>query len=375
MEVADVTNRFLSLLLPVILVSVLLSGCIRDAYPDDLEYSFNPYHDKGQRVNAETGESEHFQIVFDQEVTPRMRQDLQTGLKRYFGTPAHPLVKVDKAIQDHAEMRLSDEKIKTPGGEEKTLLEYGSQLYRRHCLYCHGLMGDASGPTGQFLNPKPRDFRNGLFKFKSTTGTAPNREDLLRTIRAGVPTANMPSFGLLGETDLQALASYVIHLALRGRVELTAAKDKVGNSEYDIARELEGKVKDEAEVWLREAQTRYVPKDPPGGWDKLKQEGTEEGRKLFESKSKGACADCHGVNGRSSVLEIGLNEDRRNNWGDRNPPRDLTLGNYRGGSRPIDVFWRIKVSIPGSDMSAAALTDEEIWQVVAYVLSLSERKR
>ena len=59
-------------------------------------------------------------------------------------------------------------------------LREGSKLYRVHCLHCHGLTGDGRGPTSKWVNPHPRDYRRGLFKFQSVDQTdgrkrAPNR--------------------------------------------------------------------------------------------------------------------------------------------------------------------------------------------------------
>jgi mono/diheme cytochrome c family protein len=60
-------------------------------------------------------------------------------------------------------------------------------------------------------------------------------------------------------------------------------------------------------------------------------------------------------------------------------PRNLREGVFRGGRRPIDVFWRISAGIPGTPMPASGpaaegaqgtLKQEEIWQIVDYVHSL-----
>jgi mono/diheme cytochrome c family protein len=51
-------------------------------------------------------------------------------------------------------------------------------------------------------------------------------------------------------------------------------------------------------------------------------------------------------------------------------PRNLRLGVYRGGRRPIDIFYRLQAGINGSGMPAAPLTPEEKWHVIDYVLSL-----
>jgi mono/diheme cytochrome c family protein len=59
-------------------------------------------------------------------------------------------------------------------------------------------------------------------------------------------------------------------------------------------------------------------------------------------------------------------------------PRNLRDGVYRGGRRPLDIFWRISAGIAGTPMPSAAATGEggaglsqqEIWKVVDYVQSL-----
>jgi mono/diheme cytochrome c family protein len=53
-------------------------------------------------------------------------------------------------------------------------------------------------------------------------------------------------------------------------------------------------------------------------------------------------------------------------------PRDLREGMYRGGGRPIDIYWRISTGIAGTPMPAAppTITQEELWQIVDFVHSL-----
>jgi mono/diheme cytochrome c family protein len=64
-------------------------------------------------------------------------------------------------------------------------------------------------------------------------------------------------------------------------------------------------------------------------------------------------------------------------------PRNLRIGNYRGGNRPIDLFWRVRLGIEGTPMPAATLkqaddpnskglTEDDIWDIVNYVQSLPD---
>ncbi len=68
------------------------------------------------------------------------------------------------------------------------VLVRGRMLYAEHCLHCHGITGDGAGPTAQYLNPRPRDYRKGLFKFTVTQASErASRADLSRVIENGIP--------------------------------------------------------------------------------------------------------------------------------------------------------------------------------------------
>jgi mono/diheme cytochrome c family protein len=65
-------------------------------------------------------------------------------------------------------------------------------------------------------------------------------------------------------------------------------------------------------------------------------------------------------------------------WGNQLKPRNLTLGQYRGGRRPVDLFRRVYAGIKGTPMPAfggTALKDNEIWDLVNYVMSLPYASR
>lgn len=63
----------------------------------------------------------------------------------------------------------------------------GRYLFQKNCVECHGKTGRGNGPWAAELEIKPRDFRTGLFKFRTTPyGKLPVNEDLRRTIRGGI---------------------------------------------------------------------------------------------------------------------------------------------------------------------------------------------
>ena len=47
-------------------------------------------------------------------------------------------------------------------------LEQGKQPYSLYCVTCHGELGDGQGIVGKTLDPPPRDFTTGDFKFGGT---------------------------------------------------------------------------------------------------------------------------------------------------------------------------------------------------------------
>ncbi len=86
----------------------------------------------------------------------------------------------------------------------------GAAVYARYCVGCHGERGDGRGPAAEMLITKPRDFTQGVFKFRSTpSGTLPTDEDLYRVITRGVFRTSMPEWSLLSERERLAVVQYV----------------------------------------------------------------------------------------------------------------------------------------------------------------------
>ena len=69
----------------------------------------------------------------------------------------------------------------------------------------------------------------------------------------------------------------------------------------------------------------------------------------------------------------------RIHWGFSTRAADLTSGMLHGGQEPIDIYRRIMNGINGTPMpgfkSALEAEPETIWNLVAYVLHVSNRRR
>ena len=289
------------------------------------------------------------------------------------------------------------------------IMQQARPLYARHCQHCHGVSGDGNGPTAWSMQPKPRDFRQGKFKFTSTrTMYKPARADLMRTLNEGIAGTYMPNFKLMPDDEKAALIEYVIWLANRGEVEdraLAVLGDDFG--EEVVAEALEDdEMEDLAEDWADYAEdfpeefadwgasigskwnlsersksviTPKTPRVEPTA------ESVARGRAIYLSDSA-KCASCHGETAAGNGPQTyafqraddgdgyndvpGLHDD----WGEPIAPRNLLTGIYRGGRRPIDLYRRIYSGINGSKMPGfgSSLTDEQIWDVVNYVYAVGE---
>lgn len=310
-------------------------------------------------------------------------------------------------------------------------------LYRQHCAHCHGTSGDGAGPTAAFLNPHPRDYRQGIFKFKGTERAAkPTMADLRRVLVDGIPDTAMPSFSLLPPDEVDALVEYVKYLSLRGEAE-TALKARLFEDRKMMAPSrselVKVAIKEVAASWndagsaLIKPVEGYKPDADRDAWLKA-------GAELFAGQ-KGQCYTCHGTTGlgdgrkkseplfdlwnkskefgkfddkiagirkniadlqaddkmkpeakadalRTAEKNIAALTNQRHSWllpEQEQTPRNLRLGRFRFGRRPIDLYYRIYAGINGTEMpgggppspgAQAKLTEKEIWQLVDYVQAL-----
>lgn len=406
-------------LLPALLwVVIVLVGCSGE--PD---FRINKVEILKQESIAGLEGEQHFD---DQSI-----RDVSNILTAMFGTPDDPHF---PALGDASPIN-SIENLQMAAGPVKSDREGEPRgLYREHCAHCHGISGDGSGPTASFLNPYPRDFRLGKFKFKSTPiGTAPTDEDLRKTLVNGIPGTAMPSFKTLSDQELDALIDYVKYLSIRGQVErllireiptldedmprqidLSLRPQPPVNGDGDGAsKELSEQEEENEEVfleqvefilekldasagsWMLDADDQTQVPEPMAAFDPDHPDYTklvDQGRILFFGDAN--CAQCHGETavGDGQTTDY---DDWTNDWlkganvDPQDPqsyqrfveagafpprnliPRNLRIGAYRGGERPQDIFLRVRNGIEGTTMPAnIKLTDEEVWAVVAYVRQL-----
>lgn len=84
----------------------------------------------------------------------------------------------------------------------------GREIYRFHCVGCHGNLGNGAGPVGHLLTPEPRDFTDVVWMSKQTD------EYLFSVITNGKTDTAMTAFkDLLNAEERAQVLGYVRHFA------------------------------------------------------------------------------------------------------------------------------------------------------------------
>ena len=181
----------------------------------------------------------------------------------------------------------------------------------------------------------------------------------------------MPSFALFPEADLRRVAGYVLHLAVRGEVEQKVAADVAEGT--DVATAATDWVETIGGWWQKADQGVVRPtvaRPPPGDAASI-----ERGRAHFRDASKANCVSCHGANadGAADAIQKAAwltTFEKGDGFESVASPADLNRGMYRGGTRALDIFWRISTGVGTMPRFADSLSEAERWDLVNYVRAI-----
>lgn len=215
-----------------------------------------------------------------------------------------------------------------PGADLAAGTPAGQRVYAQRCAVCHGPDGRGNGPAAPSLIPRPRDFTQGQFKFKSTAvGKLPTDDDLIRIVTNGLQASTMPAWkDILTPDEIRAVVAHV-----KGFMPPTG-----GAPPESLA-----------------VPTRVTPDAA----------SRTRGRVLYGRW----CSTCHGDDGRARMELPDLK-------GYPTITRDLTAPwTFAGGSDSESLWLRLTIGLaPGPMPSfAATTTAEERWDLVNYVESLA----
>ena len=220
--------------------------------------------------------------------------------------------------------------------DSKSLLARGRNIYMHMCVFCHGVDGNGGGLAVEYLYPWPRDFREGIFKFRTTpTGTLPRDEDLYRTIINGIPGTSMPAWkDALSPQDTWALIHHIKNFSPRFKSEPQGEKIEVG--------------------------------DPLASTPAL----VARGKELFNELK---CIRCHG---ESLKGDGELAESLMDAWRHAVFVHDITNPQFfKSGHKPADLFRTITAGLDGTPMgSYLHIPEEDRWALVHYIRSKSVKE-
>jgi DMSO reductase family type II enzyme heme b subunit len=225
------------------------------------------------------------------------------------------------------------------------LVEKGQANYFRRCSFCHGLLGDGNGPAADYMDPRPRDFTLGTFKFRTTqSGELPTDEDLFRTISRGLAGTGMQAFDSdlikngLNEEERWAVIYYIKTFV-----------PEFDDPEYDPYKKL---------VALPDNM-------PPYNADSI-----AKGKAVFE---RAKCWECHGKLGRGDGQK---SFDRKDDWGFPIRIRNVTHPwKIKSGTEVTDIYMRFSTGISGTPMPSfiKALNEEDRWYMANYIKSFQHQ--
>ncbi len=242
---------------------------------------------------------------------------------------------------DGAVLAASDESAKeaTPPAEQtdplSPELEKGMKLYFALCATCHGGIGDGTGYGNTITIPRSRNFKSGIYKYRSTpSGQVPTDEDLVRVIKLGNPGTAMPAYGDRYSDDVyMSIVNYI--------------KKKIAPEVFKVS------------------PTPYVIGDPP----EVTPEIIERGRELY---TNGNCEGCHGKYARGDG-ELGREESMKDDWGDRIYPTNLTHPwELRNFPTLQDLYRSLITGLDGTPMESyrSIYSDDELWSLAHYLKSV-----
>ncbi len=223
-------------------------------------------------------------------------------------------------------------------------LKAGEKIYFRKCVWCHGEKGDGAGFSSNRLFPRPRNFNPGTFKIRQTaSGELPIEQDLLDTVKNGLPGSAMPPWdGILTETEQKQVERFV-------RTKLV----------------IDRKFDDPDETFTVIDYGKQVSSS---------KESIEKGREVFMKKGK--CVECHGVDARGDG-----NLTQKDEFGDPIRPANLhkcwnLRGNRRDPYNPRNIFREVSTGLNGTPMPSFVdvLTPEDRWNVANFVISLCPKQ-
>jgi mono/diheme cytochrome c family protein len=208
----------------------------------------------------------------------------------------------------------------------------GKLVYERYCLSCHGEQGNGQGEAAESMSTKPRDYRQGTYKWRNTpSGSLPLNSDLEHTLQNGLYGTYMPTWQALDERSRRDVIAYIKTFSPRFATE---------KPENPIV----------------------IPPDPGYSEASVTRGGT-----VYQKYN---CAQCHGAGGQGDGPSA---HELKDDWGNAIVPYDLTKGHVKCGDKSTDIYRVFMTGLAGTPMPtfADSLSSADAWDLAHFIQSLS----
>jgi mono/diheme cytochrome c family protein len=208
----------------------------------------------------------------------------------------------------------------------------GKLVYERYCMSCHGDQGNGQGEAAEYMSIKPRDYRQGTYKWRSTpSGSLPLDSDLEHTLSNGLYGTYMPTWKVLDERSRRDVIAYIKTFSSRFATE--KPQDAI-----------------------------VIPPDP--GYSDA---SVARGAAVYVKYN---CAQCHGAGGQGDGPSA---HELKDDWGNQLVPYDLTKGHVKCGDQSTDIYRVFMAGLSGTPMPtfSDSLSSVDAWDLVHFIQSLS----
>jgi cytochrome c oxidase cbb3-type subunit 2 len=210
--------------------------------------------------------------------------------------------------------------------------QHGKLVYERYCTSCHGVAGNGAGEFADWISPKPRDYRQATFKWRSTpSGSLPTDADLERTLTRGLYGTYMPTWYAIGH---------------RARVDVISY------------------IKTFSDRWQKTQPEEPIVLGPETPNDAA---SVQRGQALY---TKMQCAQCHGPRGLGDGPSA---HELKDDWGNPIVPYNLAAGHIKCGDSAADIYRVFVTGLSGTPMPsyADALSNKDDgWDLAHFIKSL-----
>jgi cytochrome c oxidase cbb3-type subunit 2 len=208
----------------------------------------------------------------------------------------------------------------------------GKLVYQRYCISCHGEQGNGEGEAAEHMAIKPRDYRQGTYKWRTTpSGSLPLDSDLEHTLANGLYATYMPTWQAIDARSRHDVIAYIKTFSARFK----------GEKPQDPIK---------------------IPPDP--GYSPT---SVARGGAVYVKYN---CSQCHGASGQGDGPSA---HELKDDWGNPIVPYDLSKGHVKCGDKSTDIYRVFMAGLSGTPMPtfADSLSPEDAWDLVHYIQSLS----